>query len=207
MNTLVNLSGYFNIASALMMLAYWYLYAVLLPYKELSTTLAILVTHRNWVMVNLLGSTGALLGIVGLVGLYLSVGNQDGRILVIGFIIALLGAVLMFATLLRDTLLWPILVAHDPELLSFSGPIYTSKSFLPFFIFSAAVYSVGYLMFGLAISASSVYPAWTGHFLAWGALLFGLGPLFGDRQVVVRTVGITLFCVGLLYMGIEMRKL
>ena len=207
MKTLVTISSYFNIASALMMLAYWYLYAILLPYGQLSTTLAILVENKNWGLVNLFGSIGALLGIVGLVGLFISLGEVESKLISFGFAVALLGSVLMFATLLRDTLLWPILLAYDPDLLSFSGPIYTSRTFMPFFIFSAALYSIGYLILGLGFAGTGIYPAWTGHFFAWGALLFGLGPLFGSWQVIIRSVGITAFCFALLWIGLAMRKM
>ena len=168
-------SGYINIASGFLMMAFWYLYAVLLPYRQLSTTLSILIQNRNWTFVNILGSSSALLGVVGLVGLFISLEAKLGRWGTLGFIIAMLGSILMFAALLRDTVMWPILVEHDPSLLDFSGPIYTSKTFVPFFIFSGVLYTLGNVLFGLTIAKSGVYPAWTGHFLAWGALFFGLG--------------------------------
>lgn len=201
MKTFIQLAAFFNIASGLLLLAYWYLYAVLLPYRELSDTLAILVQDRHWFFVNLLGSIGALAGIVGLVGLFLYLGDAAGNQVSIGFAIALIGSILMFAALLRDTLLWPILAAHDPDLLSFTGPIYASRTFLPFFIFSGVVYTLGYVLFGLGIASGPDFPAWTGHALAWGALLFGLGALFGDWQVVIRTIGITGMSAGLIWIG------
>jgi hypothetical protein len=206
MKTIISLSAYFNLASGVLLLGYWYLYAVLLPYGELSDTLAILVANKNWTLINLLGSSGALLGIVGLVGLYISLGEQPGKAATLGFILALLGSILMFAALMRDTLLWPILVAHDPDLLSFTGPIYASKTFFPFFIFSGVLYTIGNLVFGLAIAGSGLYPPLAGHLLAWGALLFGLGPLFGTWQVVIRSIGITALSIGLAWLGLLMRK-
>lgn len=189
------------------MLLFWYLYAILLPYGKLSTSLSILVLNKNWVVVNVLGSLGALLGIVGLVGIFLSVEVRLNTFAVAGFVIALVGSILMFIALMRDTLLWPILAKYDPSLLDFSGPIYTSNTFLPFFIFSGVLYTAGYLIFGLKVGTVGLYPVWTGHFLAWGALLFGLGAMFGSLQVVIRTVGITAFSASLVWLGVLMRKL
>ncbi|HSG45654.1 MAG TPA: hypothetical protein VLA72_21130, partial [Anaerolineales bacterium] len=199
-------SGYFNIASGILMFLFWYLYAILLPYGQLSSTLSLLVLNKNWTFVNILGALGALLGIVGLVGLFISIGDKLGNFATLGFIIALLGSILMFIALMRDTLLWPILANHDPSLLDFSGPIYTSKTFMPFFIFSGVLYTLGFVIFGFSIAGSGLYPAWAGHLLAWGALLFGLGAAFGEWQVIIRSIGITALSISLVWLGYLMKN-
>lgn len=199
-------TAYFNIASGILMLAFWYLYAILLPYGKLSNTLSILVLDRNWTFVNILGVLGSLLGIVGLIGLFISLDQETTNMAAIGFIIAIIGGTLMFVALVRDTLMWPILVDHDPSLLDFSGPIYTSKTFLPFFIFSGVLYTVGNILFGLALGNSSLYPLWAGHFLAWGTLLFGLGAAFGPLQVYIRSVGLTALSISTIWLGYLMLK-
>lgn len=207
MKTYIQWSGYFNIASGVLMLLFWYLYAILLPYGQLSTSLSLLVLNRNWTFVNILGSSGALLGIAGLVGLFISMEGRLTNLASLGFIIALLGSILMFAALMRDTLLWPILADHDPGLLDFSGPIYTSRTFFPFFIFSGILYTIGNIIFGLSLSRTGLYPAWTGHFLAWGALLFIMGAMTGGWQVYIRSIGITAYSISLLWLGYLMSKL
>ena len=207
MKSFIQWSAYFNIASGILMLAFWYLYAILLPYGKLSTTLSILVLDRNWVFVNVLGTTGSMLGILGLVGLYISLGEHASKLASLGFVIALIGGVLMFITLARDTILWPIIADHDPSLLDFSGPIYTSKTFLPFFIFSGVLYTIGHVMFGLSLGYSPLFPALAGHLLAWGALLFGLGAATGGLQVYIRSIGITGLSAGLIWLGMVMLRL
>lgn len=206
MKTFIQWAGYFNIASGVLMFLFWYLYAILLPYDQLSSTLSLLVLNKNWAFVNILGASGALLGIIGLVGLFISAGGRLSNFATLGFIIALLGSILMFIALVRDTLLWPILANHDPSLLDFNGPIYTSRTFLPFFIFSGVLYTVGNVIFGLAIAGTGLYPAWAGHFLAWGALLFGLGAAFGEWQVYIRSIGITALSISLVWLGYLMRQ-
>lgn len=205
MKTIVQWSAYFNMGSGILLLAFWYLYVILLPYSQLSTTISLLVLNRNWVFVNILGSLGAMLGIIGLVGLYISLGDSASKAATIGFIIALIGSILMFVVLLRETLVWPILAAHDPSLLDFTGPIYSSSTFFPFFIFSAILYTIGNIIFGLSLAKFPLYPMMAGHLLAWGALLFGFGNLFGEWQVMIRSVGITGYSIGLFWLGFLMR--
>lgn len=206
MKTFVQWSGYFNIASGMLMFLFWYLYAILLPYGQLSNTLSLLVLNKHWIFVNILGSLGALFGIVGLVGLFISTEDKLGNLATLGFIIALIGSILMFIALMRDTLLWPILANHDPNLLDFSGPIYTSKTFLPFFILSGVLYTAGFVIFGLSIAGSGLYPVWAGHLFAWGALLFGLGAAFGEWQVYIRSIGITALSISLVWLGYLMKN-
>ena len=207
MKPFVQLSGYFNIASGILLLLFWYLYAILMPYSQLDTTLSLLVLNKNWTFVNLLGSLGALFGTVGLVGLFISMQDQLSKMATWGFVIALIGTILMLITLVRDTLIWPILAQHDPSLLDFTGPIYASKTFMPFFIFSGVVYTIGYMLFGLAIAKTDLYPVWAGHLFAWGALLFGLGAAFGNLQVYIRSIGITVLSAGLIWLGYLMRSM
>lgn len=205
MLNIINISGFMNIASGVLLLAYWYLYAILMPYRQLSTSLSLLVLNKHWTFVNLLGAIGALLGIVGLVGLFMTMEGDLGKFGSLGFILALLGSILMFSAILRDTLVWPILAKHDPTLLDFNGPIYTSKTFLPFFIISGLFYAAGFVLFGLAIADSSYYPKAAGMLLVWGVPLFGMGAMFGQWQVYPRTVGMTALSIGLIWIGNMMR--
>ncbi|HKJ26242.1 MAG TPA: hypothetical protein VJ965_01270, partial [Anaerolineales bacterium] len=107
---------------------------------------------------------------------------------------------------LWDSILWPILAKHDPSLLDFTGPLYTSKTFVPYFILAGLVYAVGYVLFGIALTRSGQFPVLSGWLLAVGAPLFGLGAMFGKLQVYPRSVGITAMGVGLAWLGYLMLK-
>lgn len=203
----LKLSGYINILSGLLMLTFWYLYAILLPYRQLSNTLSILVLNRNWTLVNVLGVSGSLLGLLGFSGLFFVQIEKIGRLGVIGFICAFIGASLLLGALLWDTIIWPILVQYDSSLLDFQGPIYSSKTFVPFFVSAGLVYSLGYILFGIATTQAGVLPAWGGVMLAVGAPLFGLGAMFGSFQVITRSVGLTVFALGLIWLGYSILKI
>lgn len=201
MSKFLNLAGTANIVAGILLLLFWYLYALLLPYQKLDNTLSILVSDRHWVLVNIFGVVGSLIGLFGLMGIYFKNPEALGNVGIWGFSLAFLGTTLFTASLLWDTIIWPILVGHDQTLLDFQGPIYTSTTFVPYFIISGAIYSLGYAILGVAVAQSGYFPVWGGVLITIGAPLFGLGSLFGKLQVYPRSVGITLFCIGLIWIG------
>jgi hypothetical protein len=200
----IEISGLLNILAGVLLLIYWYAFALFLPYRELSTTLSILVENRNWTWINTVGVLGALFGLLGQAGILAAQTEGLGWLGLIGFFVASAGTTLLIGTMLWETVLWPILVSHDAALLNFQGPIYSSKTFVPFFILSGLIYSLGYIMVGVGIMQVSVLPWFGGLLLAIGAPTFGLGSMFGKYQVYPRTLGVTLLSVGLIWLGIGM---
>jgi hypothetical protein len=136
-----------------------------------------------------------------LIGIYLKASDVTSTAGMIGFLLAFIGTVLITIPLVWDTIIWPILANHDASLLDFNGPIYTSKTFVPFFIIAGMIYSAGYLLLGIVLAKSGIYPAWSSILVAVGAPLFGLGALLGKLQVYPRTLGISLLCFGLIWVG------
>ncbi len=200
----VSISGYLNITAGIVLLMYWYAFALFLPYRELSRTLSILVKNRNWFWINLLGVVGALTGLLGQAGIFvIQISNMNWYVS-IGFYIATIGTTLLIGTMLWETILWPILVKHEESLLDFQGPIYLSRTFVPFFIVSGLIYSVGYVLVGIGIVQADVLPRIAGFLLAIGAPAFGLGAMFGKYQVYPRSVGVTLMSGGLIWLGFAM---
>jgi hypothetical protein len=200
----ISISGYINIIAGITLLVYWYAFALFMPYRKLSTTLAILVKNRNWTWINALGVFGALLGLLGQAGIYIVQSTNTNLYASIGYYTATTGTTMLIGTMLWETVLWPILVKHDESLLSFSGPIYQSKVFLPFFISAGLIYSLGYVLVGIGIVRAGLLPSIAGILVAVGAPTFGLGSLFGKYQVYARSLGITLMSAGLFWLGMAM---
>lgn len=200
----ISISAFLNVISGLALLIYWYAYAVFLPYGQLSTTLSILVKNRNWQWINALGVLGALAGLLGQAGIYIIQLPNSNWFAGIGYYVAALGTALLVGTMLWDTILWPILVKHDASLLDFQGPIYSSKTFLPFFIASGLIYSAGFILVGIGVVQLNILPVAAGYLIAIGAPLFGLGAMFGKYQIYPRSVGVTLMAVGLIWLGLAM---
>lgn len=200
----MTLSACLNIISGVLLLIYWYTFAIFMPYGELTTTLAILVENRNWGWINTLGVLGASAGLLGQAGIYQLHQSSASWLSPLGFYIAVLGTLMLIGTMLWETILWPILIRADRSLLDFQGPIYTSRYFLPFFITAGLIYSAGYILVGLGIVQGEVLPGTAGYLIAVGAPTFGLGSMFGKFQVYPRSLGVTLMSAGLLWIGISM---
>jgi len=196
------IGGYLNIFGGIALLIYWYAFAIFLPYGELSTTLSILVKNRNWSWINWLGVSGATAGLLGQASIYLFQVEASNLFGSIGFYVAVLGTTFLIGTMTWETVLWPILVKQDESWLSFTGPIYSSRIFMPFFIVSGLVYAVGYVLVGIGVMQSGLFPALPGLLLAIGAPAFALGALFGKFQVYPRSLGVTLMSIGLIWFGL-----
>jgi hypothetical protein len=203
-NGFISISGFLNVIAGIALLVYWYAFALFMPYGQLSTTLAILVKNRNWIWINALGAFGALMGLLGQAGIYITQGASANMYASIGFYVATTGTTLLIGTMLWETVLWPILAKQDESLLNFSGPIYQSKVFFPFFIIAGLIYSLGYVLVGIGIVQAGVLPSIAGILVAVGAPTFGLGSMFGKHQVYVRSLGITLMSAGLIWLGVVM---
>ena len=199
---IIRTCGVLTLLGALLLLAFWVLYVLLMPYREISGSLVPLATHRHWTWVNLLGISGAVLLIAGVPGIALAQVEEAGRLGVAGMLIALAGGALLLGPLLWDTVLWPVLARHDPALLSFSGPIYRSRLFMPFFVSAGLAWAAGWAILGAASLRAGVFPAPAAWLVAVGAPLFALGSLFGLYQAVPRTIGILLFSGGAAWMGL-----
>lgn len=198
------ISGLLNGIAGFALLVYWYSFAIFLPYRKLSTTLSILVKNRNWVWINSLGAFGAIAGLLGQAGIYVVQFSNPNWFSTIGFYIATSGTALLIGTMLWDTILWPILVKREESLLDFQGPIYSSKTFIPFFIIAGLIYSTGYVLVGIGIILADIFPNMVGYLMAIGAPTFGLGSMFGKYQVYPRTVGVTLMSISLIWLGLTM---
>jgi hypothetical protein len=123
---------------------------------------------------------------------------------VAGYLVASIGKTLFIGTMLWETVLWPIIVEHDRDLLNFNGPLYQSKTFVLFFVSSGLIYSLGYILVGAGIMQTDILPWMGGLLLAVGAPTFGLGSMFGKYQVYPRSIGVTLMSAGLIWLGIAM---
>ena len=200
----IGTSAVLNSFSGIALLIYWFAFAIFMPYRELSTTLSILVKNRNWVWINALGVIGATAGLMGQAGIFVFQMEHATWVGSAGFYIAILGTTLLIGTMLWETILWPILVKHQESLLDFQGPIYTSKVFLPFFIVAGLIYSLGYILVGIGIVQAAMLPATAGILIAIGAPTFGLGAMFGKYQVYPRTAGIIMMSIGLVWIGLGM---
>ena len=204
----IKMSGAANILSAILLLLFWFLFALLMPYQELPTaqTLAVLVKDSDWLLVNLLGVQGALVGLVGFIGLHLWRIEDSGRLGLAGLISGFIGLVMLTAQLMWETFIWKALIADFPDIFAFTGPLYSSPLFLGMAIVAGFLFTMGFILTGLMLSQREPTLRIAAWCLIIGAPLFGLGALAGTVQVFVRSVGIVIFAVGLVWVGYRQRQ-
>jgi hypothetical protein len=206
MKLFIKLAGICNVVFGSIFLIYRGAYSIALPVRELKTSIIPLVSDPDWVWVNTIGLTGTLFGIIGLTGLHYIQIDKKKFYGTLGFVLAVFGIILLGGQLLWETFVWKILVNSDSILLNYDGPVFTNKPLLGVMITGGLVFSIGYLLIGFACRLVDYLPNFGIQLFILGAPLFGLGPLFGPLQQIVRTVGIVLFAAGIIWTGLRMAK-
>ena len=200
---MIRLAASAHALSAAALLAFWYLYALVLPFDQLPQGIQPLARHKAWTAISLTGGVGALIALVGVVSLWRVEPALQSTLGNVGVLFACLGLAMLGANLFWEALLWPPLAEQAPELLAFDGPIYQNRTLIAFFATAGLLFSAGYICVGLALRSTPLPAPLLWCFMA-GAPLFALGPLFGALQVWVRSIGITTLAVGMLWLAWEL---
>jgi hypothetical protein len=146
-----------------------------------------------WVPIHLMGYVGFLLTTFGLIGLLARQLEAAGRLGVAGFVLAFTGTGLVLMEGREHTFVLPVLAQQAP------AGVPPEPAGLWFLILSAAVFSVGYILLGIATVRAGVVPRGIGVLLALGAPIYAFSPPI-DIQVV-GVLGGVLFGAGMLWLG------
>ena len=120
----LRITGVANVVSAVSLLLYWFLYAILLPLNEVPTNYHLLILDPSWLFVNVLGVIGFVLALIGILGLFFKQYNDLTWYGIVGFLITFVGQIFYNAGLYYETFIWPILAESDPSLITLAtGPI------------------------------------------------------------------------------------
>ncbi|MCO4770066.1 MAG: hypothetical protein KDA24_08565 [Deltaproteobacteria bacterium] len=179
--------------SGVLLAAFWWLYAIVLPFHRLREGIHHLALDRNWTWISMIGGGGAILGSLALTLLWRLEPALAGTLGTAGVLVGSAGLSMLAGNLFWEAILWPPLARHDASVLSFSGPLYSSRTLLAFFGLAGLLFSGGFITVGLLLRDSFGIAGWC---LALGAPAFALGPLFGRYQVAVRSAGITALAAG-----------
>ena len=147
-----------------------------------------------------------LLLVLGLVGLHIQQAETAGVLGLVGFILALFGSALTFATNLNMAYLLPPLNAQQPtprtvtELVGPSGPLRWLSLLTATYLIT---FVPGYILMGIAVVNAGVLPAWAGWLLIIGMVVSNVGAFF--RPIfILRNIGGVVFGVGLAWLGIAL---
>jgi hypothetical protein len=149
-----------------------------------------------WVPVHLTGYLGFLLTTFGLIGLLARQLPAAGRLGVLGFATAFIGTGLVLMEGREHTFMLPVLAAQA------TGGQPADPPGLRFLILSSALFSLGYIVLGIATLRAGVVPRGAPVLLAVGAPVLAFAPPTGIQAVGV--LGGTLFGVGMLRLGFSL---
>jgi len=197
------ITGVANIVSAVCLLLFWFLYAILLPINEVPTNYHLLILDPDWLLVNGLGVIGFVLVLVGVLGIFFKQFNDLTELGMFAFLITVVGQVLYNAGIYYETFIWPILAESDPNLVTLStGPIYSNPVFFMMQILAGSIYAIGFLIFGISTYKTNTFSKWAILLLVIGVVLF----ITGFFPYLVRTLGIIVYAIGLVWVGYTLIK-
>jgi hypothetical protein len=112
--------------------------------------------------------------------------EETGVLGLVGLTMSLIGMVAYLGFQFDMAFVWPVLAARAPELVDFSGPMFRDPRFAFIHFWMGPVYSVGVLLFGIALIKARVFPRTASVLFMLGVIL-SAGALF--PPFLIRAVG------------------
>ena len=135
------------------------------------------ITTPQWAVAHVLWWLGTVLGMLGLVGLYLRQRRAVGVLGFVGAVLAWIGTAVLSGAMFFEGIVEPTLLAGQPDLVAgFPG----DEAWRPFMVavLSAGVLlGVGFLIFGAAMLRAAVLPRWAIVLVMVGAPIQGVSAL------------------------------
>jgi len=192
------ITGFANIISAVFLLLFWFLYAILLPINEVPANYHLLILDPEWLIVNGLGVIGFILAFVGILGIFFKQSDKLTELGMVGFLITFVGQILYNAGIYYETFIWPVLAESDTNLVQLStGPIYSNPVFFMMLMLAGSIYVIGWLIFGYSTYKTDSFNKWAILLLVLGVVMF----IPGFFPYAVRTIGIIVYAGGLIWVG------
>lgn len=151
-----------------------------------------------WVPVHTALTIAAILGLFGLMGLYNRLRERSGWLGLIGFVLLFSGTALFVAGLSIEAFVLPALAssAAGQKLLDPAGPLFGGPLNVVLLL-TSGIFSLGCLLFCVAILRSEISLRWVGLLLLAGILLALWPPL----PQLVGTIGGVLLGLGYIWFG------
>jgi hypothetical protein len=151
-----------------------------------------------WLPVHTALTIAAILGLFGLIGLYNHLRERSGWLGLIGFVLLFTGTALFVAALSIEAFVLPALAssASGQALLDPAGPLFGGPLNV-FLLLTSGIFSLGCLLFCIAILRSDISGRWVGLLLLGGILLAFWPPL----PDLVGIIGGVLLGLGFVWFG------
>jgi len=184
------------------LLLWWSSMGAFLPIAESANNWDAMVTHPNWVPVNLLGLAAVIALALGLPGIFIRGARGRGVLGFTGLILAEIGAMLFAAIQYYETFIWPVAGRLHPDLVQIKGPlVFGDTLVIAPLIASGAFLGLGCILLGIALIRSRVFPRFACWMLLFGAPIFANGVLFP-----IRSLGLLPFAAATIWMGVLLAR-
>ena len=119
---------------------------------------------------------GALFALLGVVGIYAQVRDRVTTLGAVGFVVSFIGNALFLGTGMITAFIWPMLAMHAPATVEQGGAIFSAPVSAIAFLLTAVAMTIGYVMFGIALTRARAFPFVAIVMLVVGAILGMIPP-------------------------------
>jgi hypothetical protein len=159
-----------------------------------------LAVTPQWFLAHSLHFVGALLTIVGLLGIHARQRAAAGGFGTFAFGAVMVGTAMNVSLGLVSAFVWPVICRHSPDMCAATGPIFDIKeTFAQSFLLGIVTLVLGWVLFGWSLIRAAVLPANAGRLMIVGAFVFGVMP----PPMTHLPFGISVFGGVLLSIGIS----
>lgn len=140
--------------------------AIIHPPVESLTT----IVTQSWVWAHMLMGKSILLGLIGLVAIYLKMAGKAGKLGLLGFLLTFAGMSGFMFIVYFAAMVEPVLAREAPNLLDMNGPLLQGLLGI-FFLGTIIGFVLGFLLFGIAVWQTNK-TKWFGLLLIAGSVPF-----------------------------------
>lgn len=199
LETIQKLGGICVALGASLLAAYAICFASLLPVEQARQDFSQLVLNPHWRWIACLALFGLILLMAGFAAAYTRMMRQGGITGLLGLLFVELAYLQQAAKVSWEIFLYPLIANHPGSLeLLRQGLIRQDPTVGLFRLVGSIAILAGVVLFCFALLRSRVYPRAAGLLIFFGALAYGLGPLF---NIWIALGGIATFAFGGILLG------
>ena len=201
MKKLIKFSGITNILCAILLFLSWFSIVIFMWDEITKQNFSALVQNPAWIPVNIFYLIATILLLPSVLGLYLVQSEKSGNWGFLSFAISSLAVIWYSCIQFYETFFWPLIAAESTTLFQAVGFSPSNKLIFLQLILSGIPWLVGFVLLGIVSFRSNLFSRWVILLYTIGAVLFGVGMAFP-----IRTLGIILFCTGMIKIGTFLLK-
>jgi len=199
---LIKLGGILNILTGLSLILWWILMGLLLPQSAAKDNFDTIVTHSNWIPINIIGFVAVLMWSLSFFLIILIKSDYITKRGIVGFILGEIGIVWFACIQYYETFIWPVVGSYYPEMVEIDGALVFGSNILIIPLLLSGVFlGIGYILISIDFIKEKIFPKAIVWLLLIGVLLFGNGLL-----IPVRTLGVLFFTIALFRIGCILNK-